>query len=70
MRQLFIAFFMLFAASSAHAETRDPLSYFFQPKFGDFKAELQAAREQGKMVAYNVGAITRKSIENYIKTKK
>lgn len=47
MRQLFIAFFMLFAVS-AHAETRDPLSYFFQPKFGDFKAELQAAREQGK----------------------
>ena len=47
MRQLFIAFFMLFAAS-VHAETRDPGSYFFQPKFGDFKAELQTAREQGK----------------------
>ena len=47
MRQLFFAFFMLFAAT-AQAETRDPLSYFFQPKFGDFKAELQTAREQGK----------------------
>lgn len=47
MRQVFIAFFMLFAAS-AHAETRDPLSHFFQPKFGDFQAELQAAKQQGK----------------------
>ena len=47
MRQLLIAFFMLFAAS-VQAETRDPLSHFFQPKFGDFKAELQTAREQGK----------------------
>ncbi len=47
MRRLFIAFIMLFAAT-AQAETRDPLGYFFQPKFGDFRAELQAAREQGK----------------------
>jgi thioredoxin-related protein len=47
MRQLFIAFFMLLAAS-AQAETRDPLSNFFQPKFGDFKAELQTAKAQGK----------------------
>ncbi|MHB0974476.1 MAG: thioredoxin family protein [Thiobacillus sp.] len=48
MRQLFIAFLMFAASASAHAETRDPLNYFFQPKFGDFKAELQTAREQGK----------------------
>jgi len=47
MRRLFIAFLMLFAVS-AQAETRDPLSHFFQPKFGDFHAELQTAREQGK----------------------
>ncbi len=47
MRQLFIAFFMLFAVS-AQAETRDPGSHFFQPKFGDFPAELKAAKEQGK----------------------
>src|SRR3569832_1117877 len=47
MRQLFIAFLMVFAVS-AQAETRAPLSYFFQPKFGDFHAELQTAREQGK----------------------
>jgi len=47
MRQLFIAFLMVFAVS-AQAETRDPLSYFFQPKFADFHAELQTAREQGK----------------------
>ena len=47
MRQLIIAFFLLFAAP-AWAETRDPLSHFFQPKFGDFKAELETARQQGK----------------------
>lgn len=47
MRQLFIAFFLLFAVT-AQAGSRDPASYFFQPKFGDFKAELQTAREQGK----------------------
>jgi thioredoxin-related protein len=47
MRQLIIAFFLLFAAP-AWAETRDPLSHFFQPKFGDFQAELDTARQQGK----------------------
>lgn len=47
MRRLFFAFLMVFAVA-AQADTRDPLSYFFQPKFGDFQAELQTAREQGK----------------------
>jgi thioredoxin-related protein len=47
MRQLIIAFFLLFAAP-AWAQTRDPANYFFLPKFGDFQAELDAARQQGK----------------------
>ncbi|KAB2317974.1 MAG: thioredoxin [Thiobacillus sp. SCN 64-35] len=47
MRQLLIAFVMLFALPS-WAETRDPTNHFFQPKFGDFKAELDMAKQQGK----------------------
>jgi len=47
MRQLLIAFFLLFSAPS-WAETRDPLSFFFQPKLGDFQAELDVAKQQGK----------------------
>lgn len=47
MRQLFIAFFLLFAAP-AWAETRDPGNFFFQPKFGDLQADLQEAKKQGK----------------------
>lgn len=47
MRQLFIALLLLVAAPS-WADTRDPASHFFQPKFGDFKADLDAARQQGK----------------------
>lgn len=47
MRQLLIAFALLLT-SSAWAETRDPASHFFQPKFGDFQAELDLAKQQGK----------------------
>jgi thioredoxin-related protein len=47
MRQLLIAFMLLFAVP-AWAETRDPAAHFFQPKFGDFQAELDAAKQQGK----------------------
>lgn len=47
MRQLFIAFLVLLAGS-AWAETRDPVNHFFQPKFGDFQAELDTAKQQGK----------------------
>jgi len=47
MRQLLVAFFLLFSAP-LWAETRDPASHFFQPKFGDFQAELDVARQQGK----------------------
>ena len=47
MRHLIIAFVLLFAAP-AWADTRDPVDHFFQPRFGDFQAELEAARQQGK----------------------
>ena len=45
-RYLMLVFALL--ASSAWAETRDPGSYFFNPKLGDFRAELSTAREEGK----------------------
>lgn len=45
--RLLIAFLLLFALPS-WAETRDPANHFFQPKFGDFQAELAAAKQQGK----------------------
>lgn len=47
MRQLLVAFFLLFTAP-AWAETRDPMNHFFQSKFGDLRADLQEARKQGK----------------------
>lgn len=47
MRQLLIAFFLLLVVP-AWAETRDPSNHFFQPKFGDLKSELDAAKQQGK----------------------
>ena len=47
MRQLLIAVF-LWCVAPAWAETRDPGTHFFQPTFGDFKAELATAKAQGK----------------------
>lgn len=47
MRSFLIAF-LLFLAVPAGAGTRDPGNHFFQPKFGDFQAELATARQQGK----------------------
>lgn len=47
MRQLLLAFLLLFTAPS-WAETRDPLNHFFQAKFGDLQADLQEAKKQGK----------------------
>jgi len=47
MRPLLIAFLLWFAVP-AWAETRDPGTHFFQPKFGDFRVELDTARQQGK----------------------
>ena len=52
MRTFLIAFFLVFTTSplfsSAWAETRDPGSFFFQPKFGDLQADLKEAKRQGK----------------------
>ena len=39
---------LLFSANMAFAEMRDAQSYFFQPKLGDFKAELDTAKKAGK----------------------
>ena len=47
MRQLLLALLFLFAAP-AWAETRDPVNHFFQPKFGDLRADLAEAKKQGK----------------------
>lgn len=47
MRQLLIAFLLLFSAPT-WAETRDPVNHFFQSKFGDLRADLQEAKKQGK----------------------
>jgi thioredoxin-related protein len=47
MRQLFIAF-LLVLSTHVCAETRDPGTYFFQPKFGDLKTDLDVARKQGR----------------------
>lgn len=46
MRYLILALALL--VSSAWAENRDPDSYFFNPKLGDFRAELATARKDGK----------------------
>lgn len=58
--QMFISYPVILgsyeSASQVGAVNGLPTTYLFNP--------------QGKMVAYNVGAITRKAIENYINTKK
>ena len=50
MRWLFLALSLAVALPSlpALAEVRDPQSYFFMPKMGDFKEELATARREGK----------------------
>lgn len=47
MRVVLIALFLMFT-TPAWAETRDPGNFFFQPKFGDFQADLKEAKKQGK----------------------
>ena len=39
---------LLLWATTAAAEMRDVQNHFFQPKLGDFKAELDTARQTGK----------------------
>lgn len=50
MRQLLSGLVMLGAlcATPAWAETRSVETYFFQPKLGDFKAELETVKKEGK----------------------
>lgn len=49
MRALLLALFFTFAAPVlAEPATRPVDTHFFQAKFGDFQAELDTAREQGK----------------------
>ncbi len=48
MRKLLALLLMLCALPAMSAEVRDPENHFFQPKLGDFKAELDTARAQGK----------------------
>lgn len=39
---------LMLAAMSSFAETRDVQQYFFDQKLGDFKAELETAKKDGK----------------------
>jgi thioredoxin-related protein len=39
---------LLLFATTAMAEVRDVQTYFFQPKLGDFQAEMQTARKEAK----------------------
>lgn len=39
---------LLMTAVASHAETRDVYQYFFDQKLGDFKAELDTAKKEGK----------------------
>ena len=41
---LFLCLFVIVA----HAETRDPQQHFFNQHLGDFKAELDTAKQEGK----------------------
>lgn len=36
-------------ALPAFGEVRDPLTHFFMPKLGDFKSELDSAKQEGKV---------------------
>jgi thioredoxin-related protein len=48
MPKVFVACVLLLFSSLGLAETRDVHSFFFNQKFGDFKADLDTARQQGK----------------------
>ena len=45
---LVLSITMIGLLPAAHAEVRDPHTYFFMPKLGDFKDELSTARSEGK----------------------
>jgi len=46
--RMLLMFSLLFAITQAGAATRDPASYFFDQSLGDFREELQTARDEGK----------------------
>ena len=48
MIRALLVFFLALAFGTAAAETRDPSSYFFDQKMGDFQAELATAKKAGK----------------------
>jgi len=47
-RLLALGLFLLLTSGIASAETRDVSQHFFDPKLGDFKAELATAKQEGK----------------------
>lgn len=49
MRWLMLWFALAFVSAPVVAEVRDPYKHFFGAKFGDFKAELETARSEGKL---------------------
>jgi thioredoxin-related protein len=48
LKRLLPALLLAFFAVAGHAETRDVYQYFFNQNLGDFKAELAAAKKDGK----------------------
>jgi len=48
MLRFFTALLFVLTSGLAHGETRDVNQYFFDQKFGDFKAELANAKQAGK----------------------
>lgn len=48
MVRLLLAWMLIFCTGTALAETRDVNAYFFDQKFGDFRAELGTAKKDGK----------------------
>ena len=48
LSRILLLFAMLIIGMHAGAATRDPASYFFDQSLGDFREELQTARDEGK----------------------
>lgn len=48
MLRMLVVLGLLFGTVSSFAETRDVHQYFFDQKLGDFKAELDNAKKEGK----------------------
>lgn len=48
MLRFFTTLLFVLVSGLAHGETRDVNQYFFDQKFGDFKAELANAKQAGK----------------------